>query len=60
MRYPHKMQRREDLGRKPAGADQEEDGRSPLPVLNAASAVETAVLNTGPPTSGPTACGRAV
>lgn len=54
------MQRREDLGRKPAGADQEEDGRSPLPVLNAASAVETAVLNTGPPTSGPTACGRAV
>lgn len=54
------MQRREDLGRKPAGADQEEDSRSPLPVLNAASAVEIAVLSTGPPTSGPTACGRAV
>lgn len=54
------MQRREDLGRKPAGADQEENGRFPLPVLNADSAIGTAVLSTGPPTSGPTACGRAV
>lgn len=36
------MQRREELGRKPAGADQEEDGCFPLPVLNADSATETA------------------
>lgn len=54
------MQRREELGGKPAGADQEEDGCFPLPVLNADSAIETAVLSTGPPTSGPTACGHAV
>ena len=64
------MQRKEEAGRKPAGADpvgqdddsvgQDDDRRCSLQVLNADSAAETAVLNSGPLASWPTACGPTV
>lgn len=50
-RFPHGMQRREEVGRKPAGAGlvgQDEDCSFSLQVLNVDSAIETAVLSTGP------------